>query len=99
MHLRHGVGPPFLKAAPGAVWQDEMRQFDRYTSEPEQIPRASDVPFLALLLPVRAQAAPTSLGEWPKGTDPCDVDRELKAIIASRGGTFIHMHSVQERDR
>ena len=82
-------GPQYLRAEPDAKWQDELRQFDAYTAEVEQKARTANVPFVAVLLPVRAQAALISIGEWPQGIDPYKVDRDVRSIITSHGGIFV----------
>jgi hypothetical protein len=84
-----GGGPPFLRAEPEAKWLDELRQFDAYAAEVEQKARAANVPFVAVLLPVRAQAALISIGEWPQGIDPYKVDRDVRSIITSHDGIFV----------
>jgi hypothetical protein len=81
--------PPYLKAKPDAQWQSALRQFDIYAAEVEQKARAADVPLVVVLLPTRAQAALISIGQWPEGIDPYQVDRDLRSIITSHGGTFI----------
>jgi hypothetical protein len=82
-------GPPYLRTEPDAKWQSKLQQFDSYAAEVEQKARRAGVPLVAVLLPVRAQAALISLGEWPEGIDPYKADRDVRSIITSHGGTFI----------
>jgi hypothetical protein len=64
------------------VFQGDAEQF-------EQQAKAAGVPFVAVLLPNRAQAAMISMGEWPKGYDPYKLDAELRGIVEGRGGIYI----------
>jgi hypothetical protein len=82
-------GPEYLRANPGAKWQSELRQFDGYAAEIENKARAAGVPFVVVLLPVRAQAALISLGAWPDGVDPYKAGRDVRSIITSHGGIYI----------
>jgi len=34
-----------------------------------------------------------SMGEWPEGFDPYKLDRELRTIVTSHGGTYIDILS------
>lgn len=88
-NVLNGGGPQSLRAEPDATWRGELRQFDGYAAEMEQKARDAGVPFVVVLLPLRAQAALISLGEWPKGIDPYKVDRDIRSIITSHGGIFI----------
>lgn len=69
-------------------WRSNLRQFDQEVARIEEQTRAAGVPLVATLVPDRAQAAMLSFGEWPQGYDPYNLDRQLRAIIVSHGGTY-----------
>ena len=48
----------------------------------------ADVPLAVVLVPNRAQAAMISMGEWPAGYDPYQLDNEVRAIVTNHGGMY-----------
>jgi hypothetical protein len=44
---------------------------------------------VTVLIPNRAQTAMISMGKWPAGFDPYELDNELRKIVESHGGTYI----------
>ena len=79
----------FLKSELSANWQNRLRQFDTYATALAGQANAKDVPFVAVLVPNRAQAAMISMGEWPADYDPYKLDEELRNIITGHGGIYI----------
>lgn len=96
-------GDDSLKAQPSEQWQGQLRQFDRYAADVEARATAAGVPFVALLLPSREQAAIVSMGDWPAGIDPYKLDRDLRSIITSHGGTYVDLlprfHDIANPER
>jgi len=83
------AGPEALRAQPSREWQAHLKEFERSAVDVERMASAAGVSLVAVLLPNRAQAAMISMGEWPAGFDPYTIDRELRTIITSHGGTYI----------
>ncbi len=83
----------FLRAELSDLWQNRLHQFDEYASRIEQRAQQAGIPMVAVLLPNRAQAAILSMAEWPKGVDPFELDRNIRATIAAHGGTFVDLLS------
>jgi hypothetical protein len=88
-YLKNEDDAEFLKTDPNVKWQGLLRNFQIDATEFESQAKAAGVPFVAVLVPNRAQAAMVSMGEWPAGYDPYKLDDELRAIIVSHGGTYI----------
>ena len=87
--LMGGEEAEFLRSEPNAEWQAKLQQFDKDVSDVEARSRAAGVPFAAVLVPNRAQAAMISMGEWPVGYNPYKLDDEMRAIVTGHGGTYI----------
>jgi hypothetical protein len=81
----------FLKTDLSAQWKNNLEAFDEVAAEIEGRAQAAGVPLVAALVPNRAQAAMISMGEWPQVYDPFELDRRLRAIIVSHGGTYIDL--------
>jgi hypothetical protein len=79
----------FLKTNPSAKWQHLLNTFQVYAASFEAQSKAAGVPFVAVMIPNRAQAAMISAGEWPAGYDPYKLDNEVRAIIVDHGGTYV----------
>ena len=77
----------FLKTDPNPEWRVRLKEFDGVAAGMEERSRAAGVPFVAVLLPNRAQVAMISMGEWPAGYDPYKLGDDLRTIITSHGGT------------
>jgi hypothetical protein len=78
-----------LGAHQGPEAERALQQFDRDAAEIEGQAKVAGIPFVAVMVPLRAQAAMISRGEWPGGFDPYNVDHRLNSIIVSHGGTYI----------
>jgi hypothetical protein len=79
----------FLKAETSPVWKLLLANFEIQAADIEGRTRSAGVPFVAVLVPNRAQAAMISLGEDPVGYDPYKLDDELRSIIERHGGAYI----------
>jgi hypothetical protein len=79
----------FLRATPTPMWNVFLANLDSYAAEIERRATMAGIPFAAVLLPNRAQAAMLSMGKWPTGYNPYVLDDELRAIIVSHGGIYI----------
>ena len=79
----------FLKEQFSPQWQAHLSEFDSYAADIEQRAKAAGVPFAATFAPNRVLAAMVSLGEWPPGFDPYHLDKTLRSIVVSHGGTYI----------
>jgi hypothetical protein len=87
--LKNEDDAEFLKTAPNTDWQQLFENFKGETEEFETQARDADVPFAAVVVPNRAQAAMISSNSWPLGYDPYKLDNELRTVIVKNGGTFI----------
>lgn len=79
----------FLRADPQGNWQSQLLAFEGDVAEIEAQAKAAGVPFVAVLVPNRAQAAMIAKGEWPAGYDPYKLNNDLRDTIVSHGGTYI----------
>jgi len=81
----------YLKAELSEAWKKRLRQVDSDAADMGAKAKAAGVPLVAYYSPDRAQAAMISTNEWPQGYDPYKLDRELRAIVTSHGGTFLEI--------
>jgi hypothetical protein len=79
----------FLRRDLNPQWQAHLREFAAYAADIAKRARSAGIPLVATLAPNRPLAAMISLGEWPSGYDPYELDKELHSIIAERGGIYI----------
>jgi hypothetical protein len=79
----------FLKADPSASWREHLKQFDADAADMEGRAEAAGVPFVALLVPIRAQVTMISMGKWPARYDPYRLDDQLRSIITKHGGIYL----------
>jgi hypothetical protein len=79
----------FLKADQSAQWKGHLKQFDTDAAAMEGQSEAAGVPFVAVLVPIRAQAAMISMGRWPAKYDPYELDNQLRSIITRHGGIYL----------
>src|ERR1700722_3405590 len=79
----------FLRAHLSTVWVADVKKFDSYATDIEERANSAHIPFVATLVPNRAQAAMISLGEWSAGFDPYHLDRELRSEITGNGGMYL----------
>jgi len=90
-YLKNGADADFLKAQPNAHWQHLLVNIDADAASFEQQAKEANVPFVAVLIPNRAQAAMVSIGKdaWPAGYDPYQIDEEMRVIIERHGGKYV----------
>ena len=79
----------FLNVQPSGLWESRLKQFDSDAGYMEARARAAGVPFVAVQLPTRAQAAMISMGKWPEGYDPYKLGNEVRDIITNHGGIYL----------
>jgi hypothetical protein len=85
------VDAGFLRSELSVEWKRYLRFFDRNAAEMEGKAKAAGVPFVAVMLPIRAQAEMISMRAWPTGYDPYKLDSELRSIITSHGGIYVEI--------
>jgi hypothetical protein len=88
-YLRNEDFAGFLRAAPGPKWDAELKAFDDDVTQIQAKAQAAGVPFVAVLVPNRAQAAMISEGKWPEGYDPYKLDHALRDVVVRNGGTYL----------
>jgi hypothetical protein len=88
-YLQNGSDVDFLKTEPSASWQDLLKNLESQAEGFEKQAHDADIPFVAVFLPNRAQAAMISTNSWPPGYDPYKLDDELRTVIEAHGGTFV----------
>jgi hypothetical protein len=79
----------FLRTELSPEWKIRLKMFDRDAAGMETQAAKAGVPFVAVFVPIRAQAAMISMGEWPEGYDPYKLGDEARAIITSHGGIYL----------
>ncbi|MGD0482236.1 MAG: hypothetical protein ABSA42_18860 [Terracidiphilus sp.] len=89
LYLARGAQSGFLDAEPDSDWRHRLELFNGYAADFEGQANAAGVPVIVTLVPNRAQAAMISMGHWPPGDDPYKLGEEVRAIVASHGGTYI----------
>jgi hypothetical protein len=88
-YLRNEEDSGFLRNEPGPKWQRLRKHFEAEAALYESRAKAAGVPFAAVLVPNRAQAAMVAKGQWPAGYDPYKLDAGLRSIIEGNGGIFL----------
>ena len=88
-YLKNEDEAGFLQSNPGAKWQDRIENFDAEIAEIAGLAKSAGVPLAAVYVPNRAQAAMISMGDWPSGYDPFQLDRELRQTVLGDGETFV----------
>jgi hypothetical protein len=89
LHLLGAGAPGYLRASFSPDWQNHLTEFDSYAAQIQAKANAAHIPFAAVFVPSRAHAALLSMPVDPPGFDPFKLDREVRAIIESHGGTYI----------
>jgi hypothetical protein len=79
----------YLRDPLSELWMDRMKQVDSDAATIEMQARDAGVPFVAAFVPSRTQAIMVSMGDWPTGVDPDELDNRLRPIIERYGGTYI----------
>lgn len=90
--LKPGYNKDFLLTKPSPKWQTQLGEFESSAAEIEEKCSKAGVPFAAVLIPDRTQVAMVSMmGDWPRDLDPYKLDRDLRSIVTSHGGTYIEI--------
>jgi hypothetical protein len=92
-YLKNEDEAGFLKTQPNLKWLHLLQVFQSDAAKFAQQAKSAGIPFVAVLVPNRAQAAMVSMGQWPQGYDPYKLDDELRAVIQANGGTYIDILS------
>lgn len=92
-YLHGGEDAGAFQLQPNPEWQGYMEHFESYAAELENRANSAGVPFVAVMVPERVQAAMISMGEWPAGYSPFKLDNELRNIITRHGGTYLEILS------
>ena len=79
----------FLKTKLSPEWELRLKMFDHDAADMEEQATRAGVPFVGVLVPIRAQAAMISMGDWPEGYDPYKLGDEVRTIVASHGGIYV----------
>ena len=88
-YLKNEDDAGFLKVNPSIKWQSRLRTFAADAEKFATQTKAAGIPFVAVLIPNRAQATMISHGTWPDGYDPYKLGDSLRAVIESNGGVYI----------
>jgi hypothetical protein len=78
----------YLRTEPTELWQKRLKLIDGYAASISAQAKAAGVPLVVVELPSRAQVIMASSADWPAGYDPYALNRKLKAIAVSHGGTY-----------
>jgi hypothetical protein len=91
LSLLEGRSSDFLRTDPGAYWDARIVEVDSEIAQMIAQAHAAGVPFVAVLLPNRVQAAMISAGQWPAGYDPFRLDNNLRTIVTNYGGIYLEI--------
>ena len=87
----------FLKSDQSPLWHQHLHQFETYAADMESRAKAARIPFVATLVPSRAQTAMISSASAPAGYNPYKLDQQLSQIITRHGGIYIDLSRDFER--
>jgi hypothetical protein len=88
-YLKNEDDAAFLATKPDEKWQGSRLHFQAAAASYQERSNSAGLPFVAVLVPNRAQAAMISTGEWPQDYDPYKLDEDLRAFIVGHGGIYI----------
>jgi hypothetical protein len=89
LSLKGAGDPGFLGENLSPEWRQHLHDYDTYAANIAGQATAAGIPLVVVLVPERAQAAMISMGEWPAGYNPYELDNELRPIVTRHGGTYI----------
>jgi len=78
----------FLKARFDADWRNHIRLFSGDAAAIEEKAQSAGIPLVAFMIPDRGTINMLSLGSWPDGWNPYELDNELRRIVTSHGGIY-----------
>jgi hypothetical protein len=84
-----GGDAEYLKSDFNAASEQQLHLVDEDVATMEEQAAAAGIPFAAVLVPNRAQAAMISMGQWPADADPFKLNEELRAIVTRHGGIYL----------
>ncbi|MFZ1084442.1 MAG: SGNH/GDSL hydrolase family protein [Terracidiphilus sp.] len=84
-----GDDSEFMRVPADAQYQPHLQNFDRDLAAVALQAKNAHIPLVVTLLPIRAQAALISMGEWPAGIDPYMLDNDMRAIVTRHGGIYV----------
>jgi hypothetical protein len=84
-----GDDSDFMRIPANAQYQMELQNFDKDAAEVARQAKSANLPLVVTLLPVRAQAALISMGDWPADIDPYRLNNDMRAIVTRHGGTYV----------
>jgi hypothetical protein len=87
-YLARRKGVAYLDVEPSAAWQGKLQQFESYVADVLAQAKAARVPVVVVVLPIRAQAAMISRGEWPADFDPYKMGGQIRTIVEKHGGIY-----------
>ena len=79
----------YLRSNQDAFWQAALRHLDAEMARMGEEASAAHVPFSVALFPDSFQAAMISMGSWPRGYDPYNLDKEVQTIVTRHGGIYL----------
>jgi len=83
----------YVRVHQSEEWRNRLSHFDRDFATIQSQAKAAGIPLLTVLVPNRAQAAMISVGHWPDDVDPYILNRELRDIVVTHGGTYLDIFS------
>jgi hypothetical protein len=81
----------FSREPLSAHWEGQLKQVDSDAATMEAQARDAGIPFVAAYVPNRVETTMVSMGQWPTGIDPYQLDNRLRSVIESHGGTYIDL--------
>ena len=81
----------FLKSQWTPAWNGIFHEFEGYAAQIVARAGQLNVPISVVLVPSRAQAAMVSMGDWPQGYDPYELDKRLKDFFTRQGAVYLEI--------
>lgn len=79
----------YLRTQPSEDWQRRLASFDKDMAKIESQAKAAGIPLVVVFIPSRVQAVMVSMGQWPAGYDPYQLDNELRTIVERHQASYI----------
>lgn len=79
----------YLRTQPTQLWQKRLHGLDGDIANVEDLARKAHVPLVTVLLPRHAEASMVSMGTWPDGFNPYQLDQELRSLVTRNGGIYV----------
>ena len=91
MYLASGHNADFMRAPLSTEWQTKVQHFEDDVTKLSEIARDSNVPFLVIFVPQRAEAAVAASPSLGKGVDSSLLPNQLRNIVLKHGAQFADM--------